>query len=203
MSTMAQTKARHATVTRLHAVTAAATLSPSASAPSEGCKFAVATVVSSVVVSTAVATAAASTTVIIVAGGAGFCVTVVVGVVVGAVIAAAVGGSLVVVGITAASSLKMKAAEAQAANTDHKSPTLGGAPSLARRHVPASAVAADAHVLGWITLPVNTHANSGTSFTFRYRRNAERLAEVVSSATACNAYPRNIHTPSSAPTSHV
>ena len=68
-------------------------------------------------------------------------------------------------------------AEASAAASDHASPTLGGVPSYVSRQVPATATAAESHVRAATARPYTKKAMTGTSFTFRYSRKAEREAE--------------------------
>ena len=73
---------------------------------------------------------------------------------------------------------------------------------MATSAVPASAMAADAQVRSGTRRPRKIDEKSGTSFTLRYSRKQLRDAEVVCSPTAWNAYPRNIHAPSSPPARH-
>lgn len=89
-------------------------------------------------------------------------------------------------------------ADAAAAATLHRSPTLRAAPhpsptaptpappalSSTSNPVPANATRAKIHVRGQIALPNKKYEKNGTSLMFRYSSTPERVAVIVSRPTA-------------------
>lgn len=73
------------------------------------------------------------------------------------------------------SNLRMNMAEVAAARMLHRSPTLRGVPSEDKSTVPKKAKKALIQVGAEMLRPSSQNAKNGTSFTFRYSRNALRL----------------------------
>jgi hypothetical protein len=84
----------------------------------------------------------------------------------------------------------MNMADAIAAPTDHRSPTLGAPPSLTSKSVPATAIKTVSQVRKPMPCSPSTVATTGTNVAFRYRRKADREAVVHCKPIVCRVKPR-------------